>query len=213
MLNTIDLKQIERKAFRSTYEDGLMDIYLGVIVAASGIFMHRPESGYSAINIIVMLLIFAVLQGLYQAGKKYITLPRMGQVRFGPLRRQKKRSMAIILGIIVLVQAFLVGLTFIGWMSEKLFASFGDYNSERLAVAALASLFVGPPMLVMAFLNDYPRGYYIAVLMALAVFLMILTNQPIYTLVIGGLIIVPGMMLFVRFLRKYPIPQGGEVNG
>ena len=33
MLNTIDLKQIERKAYRSTFEDGLMDMLLGAIIA------------------------------------------------------------------------------------------------------------------------------------------------------------------------------------
>jgi hypothetical protein len=49
--------------------------------------------------------------------------------------------------------------------------------------------------------------------MALAVFLMILINQPIYPVVIGALIIVPGLVLFIHFLKKYPIPQGDETNG
>ena len=80
-------------------------------------------------------------------------------------------------------------------------------------VAALGSLFVGPPMLVMAYMIDFPRGYYIAVLMALAVFLMILTNQMIYSLVIGAIIILPGLVLFIRFLRKYPLPQGDQAHG
>jgi hypothetical protein len=41
--------------------------------------------------------------------------------------------------------------------------------------------------------------------MALAVFLMILFNQPIYPILIGALILVPGVVLFVRFVRKYPL--------
>jgi L-lactate permease len=62
--------------------------------------------------------------------------------------------------------------------------------------------------LVMAYFNDFPRGYYIAVLMALAVFLMIWINQPYYPAVIGALIILPGLVLFIRFLMKYPLPKG-----
>jgi hypothetical protein len=217
MSNILDLKQIERKAFRSTYQDGLWDIFMGVIVATLAIFVTRPESGYSPINIIGFLLTYTVVYSLFRAGKKYITLPRMGQVRFGPVRQQKKKTLAIILGIIVLIQAFIVGLTALGWLNpvfgEKLFGSSGNYSQERLVVAALGSLFVGPPMLIIAYVNDFPRGYYIAVLMALAVFLMILINQPIYPVVIGGLIIIPGLVLFIHFLKKYPISHGEGSNG
>jgi hypothetical protein len=217
MSDIIDLKQIERKAFRSTYQDGLWDILLGVIVAAMAITIYRPESGYSPMNIIGMVLIYAVVYSLFWAGKKYITLPRMGLVCFGPIRQQKKRTLAIILGVIVLIQTIFVGMTIIGWhnpvFGAKLFSSFGDYSQEHLAVAALGSLFVGPSMLVIAYLIDFPRGYYIAVLMALAVFLMILINQPIYPVVIGGLIVVPGVVLFINFLKEYPIPQVDEPNG
>jgi hypothetical protein len=213
----IDLKQIERKAFRSTYQDGLLDMLLGVIVAAMAITLYRPKSGYSPMNIIGLVLIYVVVNALFWAAKKYITLPRMGQVRFGPTRQQKKKTQAIILGIIIFIQALVVGATVFGWLNPvfgaKFGGTFGDYSLEHLAVAALASFFVGPSMLVIAYYRDFPRGYYIAVLMALAVFLMILINQPIYPAVIGGLIILPGLVLFIRFLKKYPIPQGDEPNG
>jgi hypothetical protein len=217
MLNLSDLKQIERKAFRFTFQDGLLDIFLGAIIACMAITLYRPENGYSALNNVVMVLLYAVLFSLFWAAKKYITLPRMGQVRFGPTRQQKKKTLAIILGVIVLIQIIVVGMTTFGWFNpafgEKLFGSFGNYSLEHLAVAGLGSLFVGPPMLVIAFMIDFPRGYYIAVLMALAVFLMILINEPIYPVVIGGLIIVPGLVIFIHFLKKYPLPRGDETNG
>src|SRR4030066_1985247 len=145
MSNVLDLKQIERKAFRSTYEDGLLDIFMGAFVACMAITLYHPESGYSPMNIIGMILIYAVLYSLFWAGKKYITLPRMGQVRFGPARQQKKKTLAIILGIMVLIQAIIVGLTVLGWLSPvfgtKLFASFGTFSLERLGVTALGPLF------------------------------------------------------------------------
>ena len=34
---------------------------------------------------------------------------------------------------------------------------------------------------------------------------MIYLNQPIYPIIIGALIVLPGVVLFVRFLQKYPL--------
>jgi hypothetical protein len=42
-------------------------------------------------------------------------------------------------------------------------------------------------------------------MIALAVFQMIWLNQPVYPIVIGILIALPGFVLFVRFLKKYPL--------
>ena len=213
MLNTIDLKQIERKAYRSTYQDGLWDIYMGVVVVLMGFFLYHPESGYSAINIITMVLLLSLAYSLFWAGKKYITLPRMGQVRFGPIRQRRKKTMAIILGVIVLIQFIFVGLTAVSRYYPQVGGRlFGSTDAGLTIVAAIGSLFVGLPMLLMAYMNDFPRGYYIAVLMSLAVFLMILTNQPLYPAVSGILIIIPGVVLLINFLKKYPLPRRDETH-
>jgi hypothetical protein len=178
------------------------------------VFLYRPESGYSPVNIIVMVLLLSVAYGLFWAGKKYITLPRMGQVRFGPVRQQRKKTMAIILGIIVLIQVLFVGLTAIGRYYPQVGGSlFGGNDAELIVVAAISSLFVGVPMLLIAYMNDFPRGYYIVVMMSLAVFLMILTNQPLYPAVLGILIIIPGVVLMINFLKKYPLHQQEETHG
>ncbi len=214
MSSTIDLKQIERKAFRFTYQDGLLDILMGFMVAAMSIFVYRPAGGYSARNIIWLLLIFAVGQILFWVGKKYVTLPRMGQVRFGPARQQRKKNLAIVMVIVIFFQAGVVALTTLGWRNPAIGTRlFGNVSLEHLAVAALGSLFVGPTMLFIAYMNDFLRGYYIAILMALAVFLMIYINQPIYPLIIGGVILLPGLVLFIRFLKMYPAPHGDDING
>ena len=79
-----------------------------------------------------------------------------------------------------------------------------------VAVAAIGALFVGVSMTVMAYFTDFSRGFYIALMASLAVFLMIYLNQPLYPILIGALIILPGLVLFVRFLRAYPLP--GEAS-
>jgi hypothetical protein len=217
MSTQLNLKEIERKAFRSTYQDGLWDIYYGLIVVCISIFVYRPADGYSAMNIILSLLMISLAYSVFWAGKKYITLPRMGQVRFGAVRKQKKRTLAIILGVLVLFQVGLVALTAFGWANPEMSAKLNDYINERsstlLVVAAIGSLIVGTIMIVQAYFSDFPRGYYIAVMMSLAVFLMIYLNQPVYPILIGGLVLIPGLVLFVRFLKKYPLHRADASYG
>lgn len=209
MDSQLNLKELERKAFRSTYQDGLWDVYMGLIVIGMAFFISRPDDGYGPRNFVLLLLAFSLAFLVFWAGKKFVTVPRMGQVSFGSLRKQKKRTLAIMMGVIVVVQAGVVLLTTAGWLNAgfgaKLSSLLGGGSPERMLVAAIGSLFIGPSMILVAFYNDFPRGYYIAVLMALAVFLMILFNQPFYPVLIGALIIAPGVVLFVRFLRKYPL--------
>lgn len=178
---------------------------------AMAISLHRPEDGYGPANIILAMVVPVVAGGLFWLGKKLITLPRMGQVRFGPARKRKGRTLAVILGLVVLVQAGIVGLTAVGWLNPQVAAQINgflaDHSLERLAVAALGSLFVGPAMILIAYFSDFPRGYYVAIMMSPAVFVMILLNRPIYALIIGGLIVLPGLVLFVRFLKRYPLSQ------
>lgn len=211
MSASLDLKELERRAFRSTYQDGLLDMLFGAIVMAMAAFMYRPEEGYSLTNLVVFVVAMAVGNVLFWVGKWFITLPRMGQVRFGPARKQKGTTLAIILGLVVLVQVGIVGLTAFGWLNPQVGAQINDFLAghglERLAVAAVGSLFVGPSLILIAYFGDFPRGYYIAVMMSLAVFLMILFNQPVYALIIGGLVFLPGLVLFVRFLKTYPLRQ------
>jgi len=74
-----------------------------------------------------------------------------------------------------------------------------------LAVAGVAALIVGISMVIIAYFQDFPRGYYIAILFSLAVFLMVFFNQPLFAILIGILILLPGLVLFVRFLKEYPL--------
>ncbi len=209
MDSQLNLKELERKAFRSTHQDGLWDMYMGLIVIGMALFMFRSPDGYGPRNIVIFLGAYALAGLIFWAGKKFVTIPRMGQVTFGPLRKQKARTLAIVLGVVILIQVGIVVLTGVGrsnaGFGAQLSALLGGSSMDQMLVATLGSLFVGPSMILIAYFNDFLRGYYIAIMMALAVFLMILFNHPVYPIVIGALILIPGMVLFVRFLRKYPL--------
>jgi len=208
-MNQINLKELERKAFRSTYQDGLWDIYFGLIVICMSFFLYRPVTGYSPLNIFLMMASMGAAYALFWAGKRFITLPRMGQVKFGEKRARRKKTMMLILGAVVLIQVAFLGIQFIGWRNPEFGATLNTFLQEKnamdLVVATIGSLFVGPSMILIAYFIDFPRGYFIAVMMALAVFFAIYLNQPIYPIIIGILIAVPGVVLFLRFLKKYPL--------
>ena len=180
------------------------------------LFMYRPAGGYNAWNPILMALSFPIIYVLFWAGKKYITIPRMGQVKFGPIRKKKSLTLAIILSVFVLLHAGLVSLTMFGWlnpeMSVKINSFINSLGAGPLVVALIGSLILGTSMLVIVYFSDFTRGFYIAVLMALAVFLMIYINQPIYAILIGALIILPGVLHLIRFLKAYPLHEEQQPN-
>jgi hypothetical protein len=208
-MNTpLNLKELERRAFRSTYQDGLWDVYFGLIVICMSIFIYRPASGYSPLNIVLMMSAVAVAYALFWAGKKFITLPRVGQVQFGAQRKRRKLILVIVMSGVVLVQVIFLIFQFMVWTNPEWSARYRNILPDRdimdLIVASIGALFVGPSMILVAYFLDFTRGYFIAVMIALAVFLMIYLNQPIYPIIIGVLIALPGFVLFVNFLKKYP---------
>lgn len=207
MNTSLNLKEIEKRAFRSTYQDGLWDIYYGLIVICMAVFMDRPEEGYGWTNIALMAGSFLIAWFLFRMGKKFITIPRLGQVVFGEARKQKKRTMSIVLGIFVACQFILLLVTAFGWLNPPFGRRLGsllDGKNELLLVSTIGSLIVCVGMSVTAYFSDFPRGFYIAILMALAVFLILYFDQPIFPALIGVLIVLPGIWLLIRFLKQYP---------
>lgn len=211
MSTQLDLKNIELKAVRSTYQDGLWDLYYGLVVICMSIFVYRPTTGYSPLNIILAICALALAHALFLAGKKFITLPRMGQVQLGAQRRKRKVTMTIVMSLVVLIQVVLLSLELKAWAhpgtGARINSLIGDRVVMDLVVASIGALIVGVSMTLVAYFKDFPRGFYIAVMIALAVFLMLYLNQPVYPVIIGTLIALPGLVLFVRFLQKYPLRQ------
>ena len=215
MSEYLDLKDLERKAFRSTYQDGLLDICISSVVGSMALLMFiivRDDNPW--LYLVLAFLGICAGQLIFWAGKKFVTLPRMGQVKFGEIRHKRNKTLALILTVAVLVQVGIVLLTAGVWAipawGDKLQELFPDRSATDLLVAAVGALFVGPSMMAIAYFTDFPRGYYIAFVMALGVFLMIWFWQPLIQVGAAFLILIPGLVLFARFLRQYPLIPAGE---
>jgi hypothetical protein len=220
MSNTLDLTNLEKKAFRTVHQDGLLDICMGGIVMSMAAMTYNmvyseASEGFPILWFSIFLFGMLASQLIFWAGKKFVTGPRLGQVKFGPQRKRRARTLAMVLAGIVLLQVLLVVGTNLLWKNPQWAASLGftqagpDY--ERLLVAVVGVLFVGPSVSLMAYFSDFGRGYYIAFIISLGVFLFIWFWNPAYMIAAGLLVVLPGVVLFVRFLREYPLPPA-EVN-
>ncbi len=213
MSHPISLKELERKAFRSTFQDGLWDMYLGFLLLIMGMGPVLPALNTSVMWTLVILLMVSVLAWLaFWAGKKFITTPRMGLVKFGPQRKAKlnKTRAVLFLSALLGVIMFVLRAT---WNIE--WAARIPIPAYVWAVQAIVVFGLG------AYFLDVSRFYAYGVLyaMPLPVGIVLLQNTGLPGFmflpfgVSGGIMVIIGVVMFVRFLRDYPISAGGTLDG
>ncbi len=213
MTRNIDLQEIERQAFRSNYEDGLWDILLGLLLMQMMIGPMLYRAGWSPIWILAILAVFVtVVLAAFRAAKRHIVLPRFGLVQFGAERDRKKKKMSlvysisILVGIVVLVTAVIgyrmISQATITWGSIALVAIFG------LSLITAVTIFS-----LMAYYLDFSRAYVYGWFFGLAFPLNILMDEwfgitfPVGSLVFSSIMMVIGIVLFVRFINTHPMPM------
>ncbi|RJP49090.1 MAG: hypothetical protein C4583_13190 [Anaerolineaceae bacterium] len=210
MSQNLDLKAIERKAFRSFHQDGLWDIYMGGLLLVLSLFFAIPESGEGELTYMGLALLgVAIVFAFFQLGKKYITAPRMGQVKFGPERQKRKTTLAWIMGVFVLVTLGINLFSLYVWNATASSQPIGlnlAPSLERAAVASIAALIAGISTVVTSYFKEFTRGYYIALLMAFGFFFTLWLDSTIPMIVAGALILLPGLAVFAIFLRQHPLP-------
>ncbi|MFX0021281.1 MAG: hypothetical protein ACFE9S_03075, partial [Candidatus Hermodarchaeota archaeon] len=157
----IDLKEIEKKTWRSTLEDGILDIYFGILVLSIGIGItlsdFLPEPFDSLLPIILMIIGLI----LFLLGKKYITQPRLGVVKFGFKQKSRKFKTVIVLSInaIILLIAYIMRI-----INPDLWSIFPVYIQGLIT----GLLFITVPLCFAAYFLQHPRLYFIAILVGLS---------------------------------------------
>jgi hypothetical protein len=211
----LSLKELERKAFRSTFQDGLWDVFLGLLLLNMGGGTLLGGSGIPPFWSMVGLTAFAaVVLILFWVGKKYVTAPRIGLVEFGPQRKSKLRRVRVVLFLSVLM-GLLMFLWGLGAWSGRLPYLLGELPIPAYVWAVQCVVVFG----VAAYFMDVTHFYLYGVLYALPFPLGILLarntdltgalSMAITFGAAGGILVLIGVVLFVRFLRRYPLPAGG----
>jgi len=206
----IDLKGLEKKAWRSVYQDGIWDIYFGMLIlglalSPFGDVFGLPEELGSMLIVMCwnsVAVLFLIL------GKKYITMPRMGFVKFGTKRKKIKKRL---LGFLIfnLILAFL-------FFFINISGIFDFFNIEGLArPLVIGLLLITVPLSILAYFLEYHRLYLYAIFFGLGFFfselLYPLLGSPLDLFLsigsIGIAVIFIGFVYFIQFLRKYSISQ------
>ncbi|MFX1448787.1 MAG: hypothetical protein ACFFCG_11745, partial [Promethearchaeota archaeon] len=97
MAEKVDLKEMEKRAWKSNFQDGLWDIYFGLLIMGIGFnwlggFLGLPET----MGVMVTLISWDIgAMVIFILGKKFITTPRMGFVKFGQIRKKRNKFLAL----------------------------------------------------------------------------------------------------------------------
>jgi len=205
MSQNVDLKTLEKKAWRSVFQDGLWDIFLGLLLMAFGLSAWLDEQAlgegtrmgiYIGAEVLAMLVLFA--------GKRFITIPRMGRVKFGGERQKRRNIVRLLLFISVLVGLVIWFLT-----SSRISGGEGILSGKWFFPTIwVLNIFV--VFGLGAYFLEYERLYVIGFLYALVIPLNEVIKSAakvdlaIYLFLVAGLIVVVmGFFYLLRFIRDY----------
>ena len=198
MSEPLNLKELERKAWQSFQQDGLMEVFLGALLVLAFLAGIAGEQRFFVY--IVMLLLGPMLF----LTKRYVTVPRIGQVQFGPKRKANQRLLAVVAVVAVGLTLALMLLAMRGssWLRDNhVLISFGLGGMVALVFTA------------MAYLKDFPRLYIVGLLIGAAFTVTELLDNPAPLLVVGSILFVVGLAILARFVRQYPVPSAGVSHG
>ena len=189
MPNKINLKEIEKKAYTSFHQDGLIDVFAGLVFILYGIVMLTNNAPFLGLCWLPAILIWPL--------KKKITVPRMGFVVFSETRKLKLTKAGLIT-LITGIVAFLFILSVL--KPGGLFAYIDNY--AILLVGLLAAV----PPLAGAFFTGIKRFYLYAILF-FSVFAgeqFFIGTAPFNFLIFGIILFCIGIFVLVQFIKKYP---------
>lgn len=198
MRQQVDLQEIEQKAFRDSQQDGLMEFVMGIcLLAMSTRLISRVLIGMFPI---AMLLFKPALEAM----RKRFTYPRIGYVKLIP---DKPKDAISGIALITLIVIAVMAVAFI------LLADIWDFNLWLKWVPVWAGVVLAIMFVSLVSKSGTNRYYIFALYSLIAGFVLAIvpfaeveTGTLFYFLAMGLLLTPFGLVLFIRFLRKYPTP-------
>jgi hypothetical protein len=210
MPQELNLKEIERKAWKSVFQDGLYDLWLGGIILWLGAIylMIKMDVSVADRTVLSVGVVLGSLVLLYLA-KRFIIAPRSGWVEFG---RGRKIRLFLTSGLIF---GFVVMLGFILMVPP-------DPNqveqvrplAEKMLTSFWVCVFLQAIFSLSAYVLEYKRLHWIGLIFAVAIFCKVTFKDlwglqlGVWTFVLPALLVmVLGAFTLWRFLREHPIPD------
>jgi len=213
-MKALNLRSIETRSWKARHQDGLFDIYFGLLMLAIAISALISALGApDPWRLVALVVLQFSAAGAYALAKRRFATPRLGAVKFGMGRIQRSRTLAIVLAACVLGTAGLVALTAIGGSPLGLFDQLGRY-----ALPTVVALVVGIPLAAIAMLLQFPRILVHAGLFITAAFGLTAAGHGFMDPIPGAIAfgacgsasLAIGMFYFIAFLRSSRDFMGGE---
>lgn len=195
-MGSTDLEQIEKQAYSTIWEDGLIDIFVGLALALIGALWLSQDAVYGAF-VAPMLIPF------WTVARNRISKPRRGVVVLSAERmamENKKLASLVLFGVATLT----IG---VAWYVISRPGGTPPANWASHVIAGLPATLLAIPAIIVAFAYGLNRFLiYAAVLLASAVAVVLLDLHPGWGFIPGGVVClaVGGTILF-GFMRKYPL--------
>jgi hypothetical protein len=196
-----NLKEIERRAYMSYHQDGLLDIFAGLYILGFGLGIMMDILWEFGFGVIMPAILIVTVLPIWIAAKRKITMPRIGFVNFGT--RGANKLTAVFIGTMVAGLGAFFAFTFATsqsglrqWLdlivqNGMLIVGFGT-----LVVCALFGYAMGLKRL-------YAYGLLAVIVLAIGHFMGIFFAYIITAL--GITVMVVGFALLIGFVRKYPL--------
>ncbi len=203
MSKFVNLKEIERRAYLSYHQDGVIDLGIGLCLLALGSTLVNQASDFASLIWIPIPLLPLL--------KKHITIPRLGYLRFESKRDPSvKRKFATVAAVVIVIGVAGLGLwAYSGYMPPELADLLGNHLSLNFGLLG-AGIFA-----VKGFWREIDRFYAYSLSTVIAFVGGHLLDIPpsVSVLALGGFVSLMGLGMPIRFLRKYPNPDMRRAAG
>ena len=207
MSQKISLKEAERKAFRTTLNDGLVDIFLGCFLLMFVIGLYLSDSLGDFWSSAVFLPFLALVYLAIWLIRRYVVTPRVGMVKFGQARKAKLAKFTVVM-LVINVVAFILG--------SVAALSFGSVPGQMISILFGLILLMG--FSIAAYFLYFNRLYIYGLLVGLSPLIgeWLWTHGyathhgfPITFGTSSGIMILVGLAVFIRLLHNNPVPIQG----
>ena len=201
MTDEPNLKEIERKAYMSYHQDGLMDIFAGLYILGFGLGIFMQIIWDLGFGVIMPAILITTVLPIWIVAKRKITMPRIGYVNFGT--RGANKLTAVFIGTMVAGLFAFFAFTFATsqsglrqWLDLIVQNGMLIVGLGSLAVCALFGYTMGLKRL-------YAYGLLAAISLVIGHFMGIFFGYIIMAL--GTMVMVVGFVLLTNFVRRYPL--------
>lgn len=205
MIEKIDLKKIERKVYLTYHQDGIWDIFIGMAFLSVGILVAVNLTSFVGIYpaVIAGMILFLI------KAKKSFTQSRLGHIEPSDKWRIKEKKNLMILQIVGFLSVVAGIINFVAFSGRADWQiSIRDLGLIPFGVVCSTIIFIVGSLLGMK------RFLFYAVLILGFFIVGHYADTPFYAyfILLGLIITICGIIVLVRFIRRYPRPERAVID-